>query len=546
MPKALKRTLQALLVLLVVCLTLGTLGGAMWLSDAIHERTYVDKDIPNYDPTKPIPAEALREDFGIIRGAIENEHGAPYLYTSKEELSAMFDAAYAKLNKPMSEVEFVKLVGPIIHAVHDGHTNLSLPDDFKYRYIFEENVGVFPLVSYFEKDRVRVWSDGTPEGSVPRGSEILAVDGEPTEKLVRRVIDLFVSTDGYTYGVARETLSYRGYLNYRFLTYLAYLKGLPETYEVTLRTPQGDEETVQIESVNIDHLADVISARYANPLAEEVADEGGEGNEAATHLRWEGDVPILNVDSFDEATFDEYAEAVEIAFTEIHERGARNLVLDLRENGGGEASRAPLIFRYLGKENILVNTSFEARTLQTKYAKYTEGPWSNRITNYLYALFLMKRDNERGLWVARDAALTTERNTGNPPFLTWPELTLPPFEGHIFMLISGQTFSSGGDFAALIDVYHKPLTIIGRETSGSATTLVASLFSNLILPNTRLEVRVSLVRLDLAGAEGLEKGRGVIPDVEVWPTFEDVVEGRDRVLETALNLIEQERRDAAN
>ena len=536
MPKAVKVTLRFFLVLLIIGLSLGAVGGAMWLSDWVHNETYVEKEIPDYDPTKPIPAEALREDFAIIRGAIEDEHGGPYIYTPKEELSAMFDAAYEELDKPMSEIEFVKLVGPIVHAVHDGHTNLSRPDDIK-DYLLKESVRFFPLVSYFEKNRVLVWNDGTPEGSVPRGSEILAVDGEPIERFVKRVTNFFVSTDGYTFDAARDALNYESYLNHRFLTYLSYLKGFPETYEVTFQTPQGDEKTVQIKSINIEHLSNVISARYPNPPGEEVADDV---EEAATRLHWEGDVPVLTVDSFDDDSFDEYAAILEGAFAEIHERGARNLIVDFRENGGGMPNRGFLLMRHFGIEDVPIYRGQEARVLHSKYVKYSYGPWSGRLLNDLFGAFLGRTDRARNVWVGRDAALTTELNLERPPFFKFSDVTSPPFKGQVYLLVGGGTFSAASELAVLARTYLKPLIVVGQETAGTATGMVAGVHTELILPHTRLGLRVPHVRIDYVGSETLEPGRGVLPDVEVWPTFEDALAGRDRVMERALELAQKQ------
>jgi len=58
------------------------------------------------------------------------------------------------------------------------------------------------------------------------------------------------------------------------------------------------------------------------------------------------------------------------------------------------------------------------------------------------------------------------------------------------------------------------------------------------LPRTRIQVRVPLVLYTMA-VEGYPRDRGIVPDFPVTPTIEDLLAGRDVVMERALAYLEK-------
>src|SRR5205809_3527223 len=71
-----------------------------------------------------IPTKLLREDFQIMRHALEEGHGGIYWYTSKADMDRTFDRAYRKIDHPMTDLEFWRLVAPVVAHVKCGHTYL--------------------------------------------------------------------------------------------------------------------------------------------------------------------------------------------------------------------------------------------------------------------------------------------------------------------------------------------------------------------------------------------------------------------------------------
>ncbi|MDH3217278.1 MAG: S41 family peptidase [Candidatus Krumholzibacteria bacterium] len=101
--------------------------------------------------------------------------------------------------------------------------------------------------------------------------------------------------------------------------------------------------------------------------------------------------------------------------------------------------------------------------------------------------------------------------------------------GPLVVLTGGLTNSSSEDFAIELHAGGRA-TLVGQITGGSAgNALISSLPGGGTL-------RIATFTALIPGGEEYV-GVGVVPDVEVWPTREDLAAGRDAVLERAMELL---------
>jgi len=107
------------------------------------------------------------------------------------------------------------------------------------------------------------------------------------------------------------------------------------------------------------------------------------------------------------------------------------------------------------------------------------------------------------------------------------------FTGELFVLIDGGCFSSTGHLSALLK-YHGAGTFIGIETGGSFACNDAS--EEYTLKHSGLKLGLPRMTFRVV-APGLTKGRGILPDHEIRPTIDDLINGRDVVREKAISLI---------
>ena len=108
------------------------------------------------------------------------------------------------------------------------------------------------------------------------------------------------------------------------------------------------------------------------------------------------------------------------------------------------------------------------------------------------------------------------------------------------MIISGKTASAISDFAAWVHALDLA-TIVGEETGGGYAGNTSNWEFFITLPNTKMRPHIPLARYFTNVKENVFFGRGVMPDYEVTPSIEDILNGVDTQLAFTLDLIRRSR-----
>jgi C-terminal processing protease CtpA/Prc len=108
----------------------------------------------------------------------------------------------------------------------------------------------------------------------------------------------------------------------------------------------------------------------------------------------------------------------------------------------------------------------------------------------------------------------------------------PAYPGKIIVLVN-EISQSQSEFTALALRASPRATVVGSTTSGADGNL-----SSFVLPG---DIHTAISGVGVYDPDGRETQRvGIVPDVEVKPTIKGIAEGRDEVLEKAVQLIEAE------
>lgn len=110
------------------------------------------------------------------------------------------------------------------------------------------------------------------------------------------------------------------------------------------------------------------------------------------------------------------------------------------------------------------------------------------------------------------------------------------FKGHIYVLINGNSFSASSIISTQLDGDDRA-TFVGEETGGAYNGTVVGYYKSYELPNTKVKMRIGLMHIDSKYKTNPD-GFGIKPDVEIYPTYEDRLNGIDTELEYILKVIE--------
>jgi hypothetical protein len=458
---------------------------------------------------KQFPPEQLREDLAILHSSLEEGHAGFYRYTSKEEMDLVFERAHQTINGPMTELDFYRLLLPVVAAVNDGHTGLIGSRELE-GYMRRQPI-LLPFKLAFVSGTAYLHRNYSDRTDLMMGGELLSLNGASMDEIVTTMLAALPS-DGHV-----QTSKYRRLESTNsFGDIYSRLFGVTTAFELDYRSPDdGSIQSIVVDGVTAEELIRRFEDRY--PDAASV-----ERNRPPVELTYIDDIPVLTVRTFGGRTISsagiDYPAFLRSTFEELAERRAGSLIIDVRNNGGGSDEYGKLLAAYLIDETFDYYRYLEANSDSFAFLEYTGMSNSDLPQERLQA-------NARGRY-----DLLGHPNLG-------PQQPLEPhFAGDIYILINGGSFSATGEFTSVVN-HHGRATFIGEECGAGYYGNTSGMMVMLALPHSGLRVRVPLVRYTMAvsGYEPLD--RGLIPEHRVEPTISDVLAGRDAVMEYALALI---------
>lgn len=228
---------------------------------------------------------------------------------------------------------------------------------------------------------------------------------------------------------------------------------------------------------------------------------------------------FLNINSDfdlnDKKTFDntEFCHFMDSVFSDIQKNKIENLIIDLRNNRGGDNSFSDYMIAYFATKPFSISSKFRMRTSQM-----TKSFWKDIDIPQYQDLIEQIMTLENGSYF--DASITH----------TDPHAESKRFKGNVYVLINRYSYSNTASVAAIIQDY-KFGEIIGEETADEVTSYSAMHVFK--LPNTQNSVMYP--KGFMVRPNGDETPRGVVPDYIV---YDDIFTDEDEVLEYTLKLID--------
>lgn len=475
-----------------------SIGLLFWYAaEAQQGIVYAKYPVPGFAFQK-IAKEQLTEDIRFWQKVMEESHVNLYHAISKEALEKKESQLLAALGDSISQTEAVLLFGKLAALLDEGHVGMpsSTITDSMYT-----NSLRFPFL--LQKVTDSSWivdRDLSREQQLGVNAMILEVNGKPVSELNRQFREYYGGLETWR----KQQIA-------TYVRKLLFLHGMGSPYRIKAKTEAGQLvhfTTTGYSRQQADSLNKVLAATVSQPA------------EPYTFSMLPGNIAYINYRHMINIRTNPFSDFLKTSFTKIKEANAAGLIIDLRENGGGNSALGDSLISYFSTKPYVLSGGMKWKSSShykafLKLMENTGNPSENKFYNSL-------KEGDMYTYVNKNLRKPVSR-----------ELS---FTGKTAVLIGPNTFSSANMLSDGIRTYQ--LATLFGEPTGEPGNDFGEMY-NFMLPNTRIIARAATKMF--TRADGDEKNFDpILPDVLVKPSPRDLKEKRDLVLETAVNWIKKE------
>ncbi len=471
-----------------------------------------------YNPFHKFSPKEVAADYTIFEDILKQSHPGLYWYTPADSMEAYFNWGRQQLKDSVTEPQFRKILSYVTAKIDCGHTSVKAPKRF-VRFIDSSSFSIFPLSLKLWKDTAVVVANLISKDTVlKRGTVITSIN----KKRMQAILDTlfrFLPADGKNDTHKYQTLSNRG----AFGSYYSSIFGNHSSYLVGYVDSNGHEsiDTLTAYFPFRDSLNRITGSGIFKKRSKRERKQDELQSARSLELKTNEQTAFMDVNTFSKGY--RLKRFFRRSFRLLRRKDIHYLVIDVRGNGGGNVMNSTLLTKFLVTHPFKLADSLYALSRRNNHSRY--------IQNYFFNRLFM------------DFA-TRKRADGYYHFGYFERHYFKPkkknhFSGQTFVLTGGNSFSATALFAQSLK--NEPATtLVGEETGGGAYGNSAWLIPDVVLPHTKTRFRLPLFRLVIN--KNLPKnGRGVQPEVEVFPTVEAIKNGEDYKMNKAIELIQQSR-----
>lgn len=413
---------------------------------------YGQNEVKKYDSI--ISAKDLKNDLNDWYDWIHKTH--PDLSHRIKDIDAFyktFDSIKENINEPMTKLEFWRKISILNNTLSDCHMGVGRGSSIVKLSEFLANDGLlFPFEVVFNENNLLIRSDlGTYSHNTYTSYRITKINKVPIEIILR---DLLLRVNGDSETIRKEILA-RSFSR-SFLLLYGEKKEFDIEYEYN-----GNKFTIHANGSNEMPKYVKIDEFFNDNYKFEVIDKKN---------------ALLTVGSFYWKNREQYLDFMDTAFKTLKEKNIKHLIIDVRENGGGNDEN--------WMEGIL------------KYIADKPYRWGS---NFKVKILAHSRDK---------GEVVGSVETGDlDKFIPVNETTPYKYNGQVSVIIGPYTYSSAILFANTVQDYNFA-TLVGEPTGGRSTQTGG--VENMIFKNSKLKTRTP--RFILERPNGGLPLESVVPD----------------------------------
>ena len=406
---------------------------------------------PRFPDGPTISAEGVRSDVDAWMSGMASLNPDLSVRTDVDGMNRELEAVRAAITQPMSRREAWLLLARVNPYLRDGHSGVLMPDTAKSLAAHLVQDGRLMPVEF------RFDGDGVPRlTSAPaHGDRIVAINGVPMTEIVAQLLARVPGdTDRFR----------RAYVSHRFAALYWYAFGDTGDYDITFADAKGCEHTARLRGATRAPTSLQLEPDPAELFEHRIIGE---------------DIGYFRVATFDFAQREALAAAAIAAFDEFKVRNVRAVIIDVRDNSGGDDP--------LWQQSLMNNIA------TTPYAQLSR-----------YALRVTERNADPG-----DVIGSVQRSDYTRRFT--PDAENPRrFAGPVYVLAGPLSYSATIQFLVAAQDF-RIAKIAGEETA--ALSCQTGQVNPVAMPATGLRAFTPIIAYVRPSGRGCE--RGVIPDVAV-------------------------------
>ncbi|WP_109299067.1 S41 family peptidase [Aquimarina sp. AU474] len=462
---------------------------------------------------KKIDSTAIRADIDILEKIIKKGHPSLYEYISQDSLDYLIETVKESINNDFTDITLYKDILTITNQIRDGHLVFAAPSTIKTDQYY------FPLI--LKIINTEFYTD-TNDFDIPIGSQIKKINTVDVSNILER-FKKYAPTDGYNL-----TKKYRD-IELKFGQFYTYEFGITKKFEVEYIQPDGIEKIIILDAEPFVKVK-LRNTKRNSYFAKYHNQENGFdffdkfiGNKTPfVYYKEYLGTAILTVNSFggDIRIFQSHLTKI---FKEINKRKIRHLIVDIRQNDGGFRANAVHLFSFLTQKNFKQTTSSYVTALSIPEKKHLSRSFLNEKE------FLNDKFKNHPVY-----------DGWKLPFDDMETIMVPDenrFNGKVYVLTGGTSFSAAATFA--LNVKNDPdMILIGEETGGGYYFHNGEFPVYYELPNSKIKFAMFMEKVNhYTKNKNVPKGSGVPPDKYITISREDLISGKDVLLDYVYKLI---------
>jgi len=443
----------------------------------------------------------LLNDLHFIRNTLKGLHPCVDRFHQEKAFDDAYETACAAVRNAdsLSGKSFFRIVNPYVAKLRCGHIKFMPPaKDFPFFYHANN---VLPCIVRFDESGSLLILNAV--NSELKGHYLTEIDGKPIEAVLGE-LKLQMLADGYI-----ESSVYAQIEQYFSAWYADFIQE-SASFQVTASNETGEKKSWKLDGISASEWQQ-LHASSGNLTKNNVLKIL---NDSVAYLK----IPVF----YSSKGNRHFVNFLDSAFTAVRLKNTPNLIIDLRDNEGGNDRLGKELYARIALKNFKYYDRIEVKVKSKKQAPYYKQAYFPRFIGL--AKFFIKEGKDGKLLFKKHQNLGLHKPAKNA------------FAGKVYFLANGLSCSVTSEFLAVAKSENRGI-FAGAESGGAYEGNNSGTFAIYKLPATGIDLGVPVAAYYSAVVPPEKSGRGIIPDIVVSPTKSDLLNSRDSAMEIVLQSI---------